>query len=70
MRYRCAACGSYVKDKFIFGLLHICSEQAAEARESKILQQRQEVSGRYSNLTARQRDIDALARQLGITKNE
>lgn len=26
MRYKCRCCKKYVKDKFIFGLMHICND--------------------------------------------
>lgn len=29
MRYHCKDCGKWVKDKFIFGLLHLCADQSA-----------------------------------------
>lgn len=33
-RYRCQTCGSFVKDKFLFGLLHLCltDEEIAATR--------------------------------------
>lgn len=24
MRYKCPTCGKFIKDKFVFGLLHVC----------------------------------------------
>lgn len=34
MRYKCEQCNRMVKDKFIFGLLHIClSEEEIQYRE-------------------------------------
>lgn len=33
MRYTCGLCGSFVKDKFFFGLLHLCLTPEQRAAE-------------------------------------
>jgi hypothetical protein len=45
MRYRCARCENFVKDKFIFGLLHVClsdEELAAKQRMMHAIKAQQE----------------------------
>lgn len=66
MRYQCQACGQWVKDKFIFGLLHFCPAQAQE-EEAELARQRQEWAMKNQKETF-QKERDKMLKYLGLDK--
>ena len=53
MRYRCHRCDSLVKDKFLFGLWHVCLTDEEWAWKQEMLRQQQSNSQHYMNVVAR-----------------